>query len=109
MASRTRAMSRGTPTSRELVEVRRGDERRAVRIDVMAEAELAPATFDVAASGGYDGPLAHRQGKPMPPDVALAFDRMERAAREDGVTLLISSGYRSDAEQAELFRLNPDP
>jgi Transglycosylase SLT domain/D-alanyl-D-alanine carboxypeptidase len=34
---------------------------------------------------------------------------MERAAREDGVTLLISSAYRSDAEQAELFRLNPDP
>jgi Transglycosylase SLT domain/D-alanyl-D-alanine carboxypeptidase len=95
--------------AREVVEVRRGDERRAVRIDVVAEAELAPTTLDVAAGGGYDGPLAFRQGKPMRPDVALAFDRMERAAREDGVTLLISSGYRSDAEQAELFRLNPDP
>jgi soluble lytic murein transglycosylase-like protein len=45
----------------------------------------------------------------MRPDVALAFDRMERAARGDGVVLLISSGYRSDAEQAELFRRNPDP
>ncbi len=45
----------------------------------------------------------------MRPDVALAFDRLEEAARRDGVTLLISSGYRSDAEQAELFRLNPDP
>ena len=42
---------------------------------------------DVAAGGGYDGPLAYRQGKPMRPDVALAFDRMERAARADGVTL----------------------
>ncbi len=39
-----------------------------------AEAELAPpagagpAAF--ATGGGYDGPLAHRQGKPMRPDVA---------------------------------------
>jgi hypothetical protein len=45
----------------------------------------------------------------MRPDVALAFDRMERAARADGVTLVITSGYRSDAEQAELFRRHPDP
>src|ERR671918_433969 len=45
----------------------------------------------------------------MRPDVALAFDRMERAARAAGVTLLITSGYRSDAEQAELFRRHPDP
>jgi Transglycosylase SLT domain/D-alanyl-D-alanine carboxypeptidase len=95
--------------AREVVEVRRGDERRQARIDVVAEAELAPTTFDVATGGGYDGPLAYRQGKPMRPDVALAFDRMERAAREDGVALLVTSGYRSDAEQAELFRLNPDP
>jgi hypothetical protein len=45
----------------------------------------------------------------MRPDVALAFDRLAEAAREDGVTLLVTSGFRSDAEQAELFRLNPDP
>jgi LAS superfamily LD-carboxypeptidase LdcB len=45
----------------------------------------------------------------MRPDVALAFDRMERAAGADGVALLINSGYRSDAEQAELFRRHPDP
>jgi hypothetical protein len=96
--------------AREVVELRRGDERRSVPIDVAAEAELAPtAAADLAAGGGYDGPLAYRQGKPMRPDVALAFDRMERAAREDGVTLLVSNGYRSDAEQAELFRRNPDP
>ena len=95
--------------AREVVEVRRGEERRRVPIDVAAEAELTVASFDVAAGGGYDGPLAHRQGKPMRPDVALAFDRMERAAREDGVSLLITSGYRSDAEQAVLFAANPDP
>jgi hypothetical protein len=94
--------------ARQPVEVRRNEARRNVRIEVVAEAELAPA-LGLPTGGGYDGPLAHRQGKPMRPDVALAFDRLERAARAAGVTLLISSGYRSDAEQAELFRLNPDP
>ena len=92
-----------------LVALARGDERREVAIPVAAEAELAPATDGLAAGGGYDGPLAYRQGKPMRPDVALAFDRLERAARAEGVSLLISSGYRSDAEQAMLFRANPDP
>jgi hypothetical protein len=95
--------------ARELVEVRRGEERRRVAIRVGATAELAPATTGFATGGGYDGPFAHRHGKPMRPDVALAFDRLERAARADGVTLIISSAYRSDAEQAELFRQNPDP
>ena len=95
--------------AREVVEIRRGDERRRVPIAVSAEAELATTTVDVAAGGGYDGPLAYRQGKPMRPDVALAFDRMERAAREDGVTLLVASGYRTDAEQAVLFAANPNP
>jgi hypothetical protein len=95
---------------REVVEVRRDGERRRLPITVEAEAELAPgALSSFAGGGGYDGPLAHRQGKPMRPDVALAFDRMERTARADGVTLLISSAYRSDAEQAELFRRHPDP
>jgi hypothetical protein len=95
--------------ARAPVEVRRGEERRRLEIDVVAEAELAPTLFDVAAGGGYDGPLAYRQGEPMRPDVALAFDRMERAAAGDGVTLLVTSGYRSDSEQAVLFSLNPDP
>jgi hypothetical protein len=95
---------------RDVVEVRQDGVRRRVPIDVFAEAELAPGVFDpLRERGGYDGPLAYRQGKPMRPDVGLAFDRMERAARADGVTLLISSGYRSDAEQAELFRRHPDP
>ena len=43
----------------------------------------------------------------MRPDVAQAFDRMERAARADGVDLLITSAYRSDAEQAVLWRATP--
>jgi hypothetical protein len=91
---------------REVVEV----ERRRVPIRVVAEATLAPAGLGAAAEGGgYDGPLAYRQGKPMRPDVAQAFDRLERAARQDGVALLITSAYRSDAEQAALFRAHPDP
>jgi soluble lytic murein transglycosylase-like protein len=94
---------------REVVEVRRNDTRRRVAITVDAEAELAPAVLAAAGGGGYDGPFAYRQGKPMRPDVALAFDRMERAARADGVSLLITSAFRSDAEQAVLFRRHPDP
>jgi hypothetical protein len=45
----------------------------------------------------------------MRPDVALAFDRMDRAACADGVALVIISALRSDAEQAELWRRHPDP
>src|SRR6185295_2112795 len=60
--------------------------------------------------GGYNGPFAYRQGKPMRPDVALAFDRMAAAARKEaGIDLLINSAYRSDAEQARLFAAHPDP
>jgi hypothetical protein len=46
----------------------------------------------------------------MRPDVALAFDRMAAAARrEAGLYLAVSSGFRSDAEQAVLFAAHPDP
>lgn len=46
----------------------------------------------------------------MRPDVAQAFDRMGAAARrEGGLSLLVNSGFRSDAEQARLFAANPDP
>ena len=85
---------------------------RAVAVDAAAEAELAPpATLaSLAATGDeYRGPLAHRQGEPMRPDVAQAFDRMERAARQAGVGLLITSAFRSNAEQAALFAARPDP
>ena len=40
------------------------------------------------SGGGYDGPLAYRMGKPMRPDVALAFDRMAAAARAEAGLLL---------------------
>ena len=84
-----------------------------VPADATATAELAPPAGDplpLEASGaGYSGPLAYRQGKPMRPDVARAFDRMEAAARADGVQLIVTSGYRSDAEQAELYERHPDP
>lgn len=75
-----------------------------------AEAELAPpAALPDFGGGEYTGPLAHRQGKPMRPDVAQAFDRMAAAARHDGVTLTVTSGFRSNAEQAALFAKRPDP
>jgi hypothetical protein len=78
-----------------------------------AEAELAPpGTLPDAGAvnaGEYRGPFAYRQGKPMRPDVALAFDRMAAAARAAGVALLITSAFRGDAEQARLFAAHPDP
>jgi LAS superfamily LD-carboxypeptidase LdcB len=46
----------------------------------------------------------------MRPDVAAAFDRMAAAARrEAGLSLAISSGFRSDAEQAVLWNATPNP
>ncbi len=67
-------------------------------------AGLAPT-----GDGEYRGPLAIRQGKPMRPDVALAFDRLAAAARADGHRLVVVSGFRTNAEQARLFAAHPDP
>jgi hypothetical protein len=90
----------------------RGPGIRGERIEVAATAvaELAPEVAgDLATGGGYSGPLAYRQGKPMRPDVAEAFDRLAAAAAEDGISLIISSAFRSDAEQARLWAAHPDP
>ena len=81
-----------------------------VAVSATAVAELAPDDGGaLATGGGYSGPLAYRQGKPMRPDVAAAFDRMALAAASDGVALIIASAFRSDAEQARLWAANPDP
>jgi LAS superfamily LD-carboxypeptidase LdcB len=64
---------------------------------------------EAESGGGYSGPLACRQRKPMRPDVARAFDRLAAAARADGIHLIVTSGYRSDAEQADLHKRHPDP
>ena len=46
----------------------------------------------------------------MRPDVAAAFDLMAAAARrEAGLYLSVSSGFRSDAEQAVLWNAKPNP
>lgn len=85
------------------------------RVEASAIAEAAaparggdamPAT---ASGGGYDGPLAYRNGEGVRPDVAAAFDRMAAAASRAGLTLVVNSGFRSDAEQAALFAAHPDP
>ncbi|HMJ33603.1 MAG TPA: transglycosylase SLT domain-containing protein [Baekduia sp.] len=80
--------------------------------DARAVAEIASVTLPSAGgdlSGEYAGPLATRQGKRMRPDVALAFDRMSAAARAGGVTLIVTSAFRGNAEQAALFAAHPDP
>ncbi len=63
----------------------------------------------MASGGGYSGPLVYRQGHGMRPDVAAAFDRMAAAAAHAGLTLVVNSAFRSDAEQAALFAAHPDP
>jgi len=73
---------------------------------VAAGSEAMPRT---ASGGGYNGPLVYRQGEGMRPDVAAAFDRMASAAAAVGLTLVVNSAFRSDAEQAALFAAHPDP
>jgi len=63
----------------------------------------------MATGGGYSGPLIERQGEGMRPDVAVAYDRMAAAATQAGLTLIVVSAFRSDAEQAALFAAHPDP
>ncbi len=86
-------------------------ERGGVDVQASADAEIAPVVATPFAPSGdeYRGPLAYRQGKPMRPDVAAAFDRLAAAAAADGITLIISSAYRTNAEQAVLFAAHPDP
>jgi soluble lytic murein transglycosylase-like protein len=74
----------------------------------LAEAQVALAPGPVG-DGEYAGPFAHRQGKPMRPDVALAYDRLAVAARGAGHALIVVSAFRSNAEQARLFAAHPDP
>jgi D-alanyl-D-alanine carboxypeptidase/Transglycosylase SLT domain len=86
------------------------------RVEASAVAE-ASAPYGAAAGGaaakatggGYGGPLIFRDGEGIRPDAAAAYDQMAVAARADGVVLIVVSGFRSDAEQAELFAAHPDP
>ena len=86
------------------------------RVEASALAEAAAPygattgdTTAMATGGGYGGPLVMRDGEGMRPDVAAAYDQMAAAARGDGLVLVVVSGFRSDAEQAELFAAHPDP
>ena len=88
----------------------RGLRARAVaRAGLLASASVGTGATGWASGGGYAGPLVYRDGKPMCPAVAAAFDLMDAAARADGVDLRVTSAFRSDAEQAVLVRRHPDP
>jgi hypothetical protein len=93
-----------------------GDSGKRTDVEASAVAEAAAPANGGAASmpatasgGGYGGPLVYRTGEGMRPDVAAAFDRMAAAASRAGLTLVVNSGFRSDAEQAALFAAHPDP
>ena len=89
--------------------------RRGSRVEASAVAEAAapPSSLGgmpaMASGGGYSGPLVYRDGEGMRPDVGAAFDRMAAAASQAGLSLVVNSGFRSDAEQAALFAAHPDP
>lgn len=76
-------------------------------LQVSASAGAGPVGW--ASGGGYTGPVVYRDGKPMCPAVAAAFDLMDRAIRAAGMDLVVVSAFRSDAEQAVLFARHPDP
>jgi hypothetical protein len=93
----------------------RAGERGPIPVLASAVAEASPPAGSwsgmpvTAEGGGYSGPLVYRNGEGMRPDVATAFDRMAASALRAGIGLVITSGFRSDAEQAELFERHPDP
>jgi nitroreductase len=90
-------------------------DRRPIRVVASAVAEAsAPVSSwtgmpSQAEGGGYSGSLVYRDGEGMRPDVGVAYDRMAAAARRAGLDLVVVSGFRSDAEQAQLFAQHPDP
>jgi hypothetical protein len=98
-----------------LGELRAGPIPRPVSASAVAEAAAPPAISlggampSVASGGGYSGALVYRDGEGMRPDVAAAFDRMAADAAGAGISLLVNSGFRSNAEQARLFAAHPDP
>lgn len=111
---RARVTVRAAFEARHALPGRAGKRGGRIQVEARAEAEATvPRTYDatptMGTGGGYSGPLAYRQGKPMRPDVAAAFDRMSAAAAADGVQLLVVSAFRSDAEQARLWAQHPDP
>ncbi|MBT0993347.1 M15 family metallopeptidase [Cellulomonas sp. DKR-3] len=61
--------------------------------DTGSQGDPVPATFAPAAGPAADG---------LDPELAQRFRRAQKAAARDGVSLTLTSGWRSAAEQAEL-------
>jgi hypothetical protein len=67
-------------------------------------ASPASGITDASRRGSVTRRLVERQGELMTSATAAAFDRMEAAARADGVRLIIRDGYRSYAEQVAVAK-----
>jgi peptidoglycan hydrolase-like protein with peptidoglycan-binding domain len=83
-------------------------------LEVTGRADLATATAllnepPAAVPAGANGRLPDAalagvgDGERMATGAAAAFNRMDAAAREAGIDLRVNSGYRTHAEQAELY------
>jgi len=60
-----------------------------------------PSSNDAAPKG--NGSTVTRQGKPIGAHIAKQFDAMVAAAKQDGVNITITSGFRTRAEQEKLY------
>jgi uncharacterized membrane protein len=56
-----------------------------------------------SGGGGASGNLVQRPGGKLDSSIVANFDSMVAAAKKDGVSLEISSGHRSRAEQEKLY------
>jgi D-alanyl-D-alanine carboxypeptidase/S-layer homology domain len=65
---------------------------------------------EIATERGYQprpepsGPLTPIDGRLLQPEAAAAWDALRDAAAADGISMGLTSAYRSTARQAELFR-----
>jgi D-alanyl-D-alanine carboxypeptidase len=97
------ALSGGEAFSANLAAVLSGD--RALRVLVDKSHPLVPITFVpdnlIELQNGWY--RVNRRGLLLQKDAAAALEAMARAARADGVTLLVSSAYRSYEYQTEVY------
>lgn len=74
--------------------------------EVAPDLDVSSSRYDAYRAGRNLGPVsvARVDGKPVEVGTARAFLRMRAAALQDGVAIRVVSGFRSHAEQTDLYR-----
>jgi hypothetical protein len=79
------------------------------QMSVTGDASLDERIWEIAFSRGYvlrpvaSGDLATADGVPMQPQAAAAWGQLKAAARDAGMSFIVSSAYRSPATQRTQF------